>query len=108
MTTTDPALVSRTQSGDEEAFRALYERHRPAVERVCRKWLRDPYLVEDAVQGTFLKAWTALPDFEGGADVDRWLRRIAKNHCHDIWRSMARSEALGVAEDPSVELADPS
>ena len=108
MTTTDAALVSRTQAGDEEAFRALYERHRPAVERVCRKWLRDPYLVEDAVQATFLKAWTALETFEGGAEIDRWLRRIAKNHCHDVWRGIARAEALGRTEDPSVEQADPA
>lgn len=106
MTTTDAALVSLTQDGDEEAFRALYERHRPAVERVCRKWLRDPYLVEDAVQATFLKAWTALPSFQGGAELDRWLRRIAKNHCHDVWRGLARAEALGRLEDREHEHVD--
>lgn len=106
MTATDATLVSRTQDGDDEAFRALYERHRPSVERVCRKWLRDPYLVEDAVQATFVKAWTALPRFEGGADVDRWLRTIARNHCHDVWRGTTRAEVLGRPEGADGELVD--
>src|SRR5688572_5213812 len=35
----DTALVERAQRRDPDAFRLLYERHAPAVSRVCRSWL---------------------------------------------------------------------
>lgn len=95
----DEALVARAQRGDPQAFGVLYERHRGGVERVCRRWLRDGHLVEDGVQETFARAWTALGQFSGGANVGGWLRTIAKNHCLDLLRAGARVQVTAEPED---------
>src|SRR5688500_5824666 len=87
---TDATLVRRAKAGNDAAFHGLYERHRTSVTRVCRRWLSDEQLVEDAVQDTFIKAWAALDTFSGGERFGRWVRRIAKNHCHSLHRAWVR------------------
>jgi RNA polymerase sigma-70 factor (ECF subfamily) len=103
----DAVLAARSRAGDEEAFALLYERHRDAVTRVVRRWLLDLDAVDDAVQETFFKAWRSLDQFIDGDDAGRWLRRIAKNHCHDVWRTSRRRPfellADGVVDDVSPE-----
>ena len=106
--TPDAVLAARARAGDGEAFGLLYERHRSGVTRVVRRWLLDRDAVEDAVQETFFKAWRALDQFVDG-DAGAWLRRIAKNHCNDLWRASRRRPfeltADGVLDDVSVETA---
>lgn len=99
-------LVERARAGDREAFAALYVRHHDVVARVCRNWIRDQHLAEDAVQDTFLRAWKALPNFTHDVDLSHWLRRIARNHCRDLWRAGSRRAAL--TADPIVDLVDPA
>ena len=107
--TADAVLATRARAGDGEAFGLLYERHRVGVTRVVRRWLLDQDAVDDAVQETFFRAWRALDQFVDGDDAGAWLRRIAKNHCHDVWRASRRRPfeltADGVVDDVSVETA---
>src|SRR5262245_59663409 len=68
----DHELLTRFAAGDEGAFAALIDRHGPLVRAICRRRLRDPHLVEDAFQATFLalarlarvqRRWDALPSW---------------------------------------------
>jgi RNA polymerase sigma factor (sigma-70 family) len=69
---------------------ALYEQYRRPVYRYCRNRLRSSEEAEDAVQSTFLRAFTALrggivPECEAA-----WLYRIAHNVCLSRHLSSAR------------------
>jgi DNA-directed RNA polymerase specialized sigma24 family protein len=50
---------------DQAAFRALFEEHRTALEAHCYRMLGSLQDAEDALQETMVKAWLALPAFEG-------------------------------------------
>ena len=102
----DAVLVHRARGGDDAAFQALYERHHTSVTRVCRRWLADEQLVEDAVQETFVKAWGALATFTGGERFGRWVRRIAKNHCHSMHRAWV-SRGREVVSEVVIDLPGP-
>ncbi len=72
-----------------------------AVWRACFVYLSDAAQAEDAMQDTFLKAWRAMPKFEGrnGCSEKTWLMRIAMNVCADYRRGtwfkhVDRSRAL--------------
>lgn len=49
--------------------------------RLCCVYLKDVSLAEDAVQETFLKAYSHLPSFRGNSSPKTWLVRIAINVC---------------------------
>lgn len=100
----DASLVALCRDGDGVAFQVLYDRHVAAVARVCRRWLRRPELVQDAVQETFLRGWKALPTFVGGDRISHWLKRTARNYCLDIVRRQtADTVDLGALEARQLE-----
>ncbi|NLB39435.1 MAG: sigma-70 family RNA polymerase sigma factor, partial [Clostridiales bacterium] len=61
-----------------------YERD---LKRMCCAYLRDRALAEDAVQETFLKAYSGMADFRGESSERTWLTRIAINTCRDLRRA---------------------
>ena len=85
----DERLIRAAQRGDLDAFNQLVDRHQRTVFNVCLRLLRDVALAEDATQDTFLRAWSAVDRFHGGA-VRPWLLRIATNRAYDLLRAKAR------------------
>ena len=66
-------------SGDLEAFGELVRRHQDFVYGAALRVVRNPVLAEDVAQEAFVRAYKALPDFRGQAQVRSWLYRIATN-----------------------------
>jgi RNA polymerase sigma-70 factor (ECF subfamily) len=74
-------LLEAARRGDEEAFRELLEPLRGALYAHCYRMLGSTHDAEDAMQDAMLRAWRALPTFEGRASIRSWLYRIATNIC---------------------------
>jgi RNA polymerase sigma-70 factor (ECF subfamily) len=83
----DPILVARSQNGDLAAFDTLVTRHRGRVYGQILGMVRNEADAWDLAQDTFLKAWKALPRFEGQAAFSTWIYRIAHNTTLDWLRS---------------------
>ncbi len=96
-------LIERARRGDAEAFRQLYVSHVGRVHAVCLRILGDGTRAEEATQEVFVKAWKALPRFEGRSAFSTWLHRLAVNVVLDARRVEVRR-----AEDPLPETAPPS
>jgi len=60
-------------------FEALYRAHVGQVYGLCLRLTGQPALAEDCTQECFIKAWRALPGFEGRSQMATWLHRIAVN-----------------------------
>ncbi len=98
----DRALVQAFQSGDAEAYDAMYARYVERVRRTCSRILRDPHDAEEATQETFIRAYRALGRFNGRYQLGAWLARIASNVSIDHVRSSSRTPHLVAlpADDP--------
>jgi RNA polymerase sigma factor (sigma-70 family) len=77
----DAALVRRTQSGDQQAFAAIFERHHTPLLSYCRHMLSNRDDGEDALQQTFIKAHRALLAGTTPRELRPWLYAIARNCC---------------------------
>jgi RNA polymerase sigma-70 factor (ECF subfamily) len=75
----DAFLVAQAQAGSQAAFEMLVLKYQRRVERLLARSVREPDLVADLCQETFLSAWRALPQFQGGSAFYTWLYRIAVN-----------------------------
>lgn len=76
----DAPLVCAAQSGDGEAFAALYRRHAGALmPMLWRLAGGDRALAEDWLQDAFVQAWRKLGQVRDRAAFGGWLRRLAAN-----------------------------
>jgi RNA polymerase sigma-70 factor (ECF subfamily) len=98
-------LIAEARRGSTSAFARLYRHHLPRVERTCRRYLTDRHDVEEAVQETFLRAFRALPRFNGNYLLGAWLVKIATNVCWDIGRKRGRALTL-VSLTDDIEIVD--
>ncbi len=71
--------VIALQSGDKVEFARLVDQYSSQIYRLALKMVKNQQDAEDILQETFLKAYHALPDFEGRSSLSTWLYRIATN-----------------------------
>ena len=88
----DEALVRAVLDGDEQAFAAIFDRHRLLVTRVVGRFFRERSDIEECVQLSFTKTYFSLKYFRGERDksLPAWLTRIAVNVCYDEFRRRGR------------------
>lgn len=84
-TQSDRRLVALAQQGYERPFETLVERYRRPLQRYCGRIVSSSR-AEDAVQQSFLKAWTGIQAGGEVRDFRAWLYRIARNSALDLAR----------------------
>src|SRR5262249_7642031 len=75
----DAELVRRALERDPDAFRQIMQRHNRRLYRIARSVLRNDSEAEDAVQETYIAAFSYLATFRGESSLASWLSRIAMN-----------------------------
>jgi RNA polymerase sigma-70 factor (ECF subfamily) len=90
----DEWLVSAARDGYANAFAELRDRHSSKILRTTYRITRNWEDAEDALQDSFLKAFTHLKKFEGRSSFSSWVTRIAINMSLMILRKKRRSKEL--------------
>ena len=90
----DALLVDRVKQGDTAAFEMLVVKYQRRIERLIARMVRDPDLVQDVAQETFIRAYRALPQFRGESAFYTWLYRIAINTAKKALVEMRRDPLI--------------
>lgn len=85
----DGALIAQWMAGDERAATAIVERHAGALARFAVRLGVDED-VDELVQDTFIKAFSALDSFRSDSSLRTWLFTIERRLVIDRRRSAAR------------------
>ena len=64
-----------------DSFEELVGPYRAELHAHCYRMLGSSHDADDALQDALLRAWRALPRFEGRSSLRSWLYRIATNSC---------------------------
>jgi RNA polymerase sigma-70 factor, ECF subfamily len=83
---TDRELIDRSLAGNGDAFAMIVERFQRKIYRVARSIVRDDGEADAITQDTFVQAYMHLARFEGRAELETWLTRIAINRSRDALR----------------------
>jgi RNA polymerase sigma-70 factor (ECF subfamily) len=103
----DDRLVELAREHNLLAFEALMRRHNRRLFRVTRSVLRDADIAQDAVQETYLRAFTKLHTYQSTGKFGAWITRVALNEALMIRRRVrgdtislddAGDDALNVEE----------
>ena len=96
-------LVRKSAAGDTKAFEFIVEAHEKLLYNLALRTLDTPEDAADAVQETFLKAFTGLGTFRGESRLSVWLCRILNNVCVDMLRKRKKTVSLSGEEDEGGE-----
>lgn len=78
-TISDEFSLSALRSGDRAEFAKMVEAYSGVIHRLALRILENSQDAEDVLQETFMKAYRALPGFDGRSSLSTWLYRIATN-----------------------------
>jgi RNA polymerase sigma factor (sigma-70 family) len=85
----------RRSIAEPAAFRAVFERHHPAVRRYLHHRVGDPGVAEELAAEAFARAFAARERFaDHGHGVRAWLFTIATNLLRDELRARTRRRSL--------------
>lgn len=100
----DAWLAARAKTGDEAAFRRLFERWRPRMLRHAGRLLDSADLAQDAVQDAWIAIARGVSRLDDPARFPAWAFRILTRRCADAVRTAVRNRrADGAANDPATE-----
>jgi RNA polymerase sigma-70 factor, ECF subfamily len=109
MAESETTLIKRAQNGDHEAFALLVTEHQRYVYNLALRVLKNEKEALDLAQETFVRAWTAFPNFRGQSQFRTWLYRIVTNLCYNRLPNLRRSlNDLGddvISEIPETDIA---
>ena len=91
----DNALISRAQSGDEQAFAELMRAYYAFVYRIVINIVNNPHDAEEVVQDTFLNVYRGLAHYEERTKFGSWLAKIARNRALN-WRRAQREDTVSI------------
>jgi len=82
----DRRLALAVRTGDEAAFRELYEAYRDRIWTFIVYSIGDDCQAQDILQTVFLKAFRGLSGFRFRSSLFTWIYRIARNECRNYHR----------------------
>jgi RNA polymerase sigma-70 factor (ECF subfamily) len=91
-------LLELCRQGDRAAQRQFYEKHVGRVFGLCVRILANREKAKDAVQETFIKAFSRLGQFRSESEIGTWLYRIATNACLDMVRQ-SRAKMISMDDE---------
>lgn len=96
----DEAIVTIVRSKDVELFRILMERYQDKLIRYVEFLIKDREKAQDAVQETFIAAFTNLRGFDTARSFSSWIYRIAHNKAMNAVSLNAKETAFAEGFDP--------
>lgn len=92
---------------DREAFAQMVEANSAQIYHLVLRLLNSEQDAEDILQETFIKAYQALPGFEGRSSLKTWLFRIATNEALMLIRKRKSQQADLEIDRENEEVEEP-
>ncbi len=80
-------LIEQCRTNDRRAQMKLYNKYCDGMYYVALRFLKDPFDAEEAMQESFIKAFTRLHQFTGDVTFGAWLKRIVINKSIDMLKA---------------------
>ncbi|WP_235015708.1 RNA polymerase sigma factor [Aquimarina sp. AU58] len=80
-------LIEQCRNNDRRAQMKLYNKYCDGMYYVALRFLKDPFEAEEAMQESFIKAFTRLHQFTGDVTFGAWLKRIVINKSIDMLKA---------------------
>ena len=80
-------LIELCRKNDRKAQMELYNKYSKGMYYVAYRFFKDSFLAEEAMQESFIKAFSKLDQFTGDVTFGAWLKRIVINKSIDMLKA---------------------
>ena len=95
-------LVTRAQTGDQQAWNALVERYAPLVWSICRRYGLGGADAGDAGQNVWLHLVDQLGNIRDPAALPGWLATTTRRECTRVLRARSAQGAVAVLDAETI------
>ena len=95
---TDEMLISRFQSGDENAYVELVNRYKDKLTNFVFYFLKDEEHSEDIVQETFIRLYEKKHYYKEIAKFSTWIYTVARNLANTELRKKSRTKIMYLSQ----------
>ena len=78
---TEPLIVEQLQTGNEDAYQYIYDRHYALLCHVANGYVKDQFLAETIVGDTIFHLWEIRETLEISVSIRSYLLRAVRNRC---------------------------
>ena len=93
-------LAQRLQSGDEDAFRLLFQQSYVSVCKTIQRFIKDKGIVEDLAQDIFVRLWEKRQQLNITTSVGAYLHRMAINEALTYLRRQKKMNHADISDLP--------
>lgn len=102
-------LIESSKRGEESSLVALYDRYAQWLFQICLRIIGNAEEAEEAMQDTFLKAFSSIDKFQGDS-FSAWLKQIAVHTAIDALRKQKEYDSIAQddeneADEESIQLS---
>ncbi len=105
---TETHIVKGCLRKDQGAMKALYERYKVSMFRLCLRYAQDQPEAEDMLQEGFIQVFKDLHQFTASGPLGGWIRRVMVNKALQIIRKRKRLFASADPADISEQVSQPA
>ncbi len=99
MNPSDNDIIRRILNGDRQAHAQLIDRHKEKAMTLAVRMLKNRHDAEEALQDAFVRAFRALPSFEGKSSFSTWFYRIVFNVCSSALSRRGKMNVVSFDEE---------
>ena len=82
------SIIQGCQNKDRKCQEALVRKYAPILINICKRYVYDADLAQDALQECFLNTFRYIDNFAGRGSFDGWIKRIAVNCALGVRKKM--------------------
>lgn len=86
MESTESVLITHLKSGDEKAFKAVFDSYKGMIYNTALGFLTNVSDAEDITQEVFLQVYRSISQFKEESKLSTWIYRITTTKCLDLLR----------------------
>lgn len=99
----DTELAIKIRTGNQQAFRELYDRYHVQMYYIAKKYVKSTDLAQDAVQDIFVKLWEKRFRIDESKSIKGFLFTMLRNHVLNMIRDR-KDEIVSITGIESKEL----
>lgn len=102
----DEELLRQVGTGDQDAFRQLYQSTERTIYSFILSILKNPQDAEEVMQETYLKVWTSAASYHSQGKPLAWMFTIARNLCYMRFRDQKHQADIGLDDLAGAETGE--